>query len=125
MKELTRKFSYQDLKQTCEREGWRLPTKMEADNFNLDKSNKEAFWISNPPSREEDVLTHACVYDPQKKDTEMIANKSFIMKAIVIKIPCTFTDKGVVETSCGHSINYPEIKSFKYCPFCGKETLQK
>ena len=121
MKELIRSFSYENLMETCKKEGWRLPTRKEAKLFSL--NNKYSFWISDTPSDENDVETHACVYDPKKKDVEMIANKSFIMKSVVIKIPCTFTDKGVTETSCGHKINYPGIETFEYCPFCGRDAV--
>jgi len=80
LKSLIKKFSYNELVKTCKREGWRIPTAKEVKNR---KTEHDTFWIIDPPEKQ-DRKTHAHIYQKHFKDGHQIANKNFLMNAVVI-----------------------------------------
>jgi len=131
LKSLFKKFSYNELVKTCKREGWRIPTSKEVKNR---KTEHDTFWIIDPPEKQ-DRKTHAHIYQKHFKDGHQIANKNFLMNAVVIVeekvcgIKVYDDELKIFETECGErfefSLRDPTIKWFKFCPYCGstiKET---
>ena len=127
LKSLIKKFSYTDLVKTCKREGWRIPTSKEVKNR---KTDHDTFWITDPPEKQ-DRKTHAHIYQKHFKDGLQIANKHFLMNAVVIveekvcewKLQDDFADYW--RTSCGKDFiisndDTPKENGFKFCCYCGR-----
>lgn len=129
LKSLIKKFSYNELLKTCKRENWRIPTAKEVKNR---KTEHDTFWIIDPPEKQ-DRKTHAHIYQKHFKDGLQIANKHFLMNAVVIveEKVCEWKDEeesffdGYWHTSCGNDFSIsnsdtPNENGFKFCCYCGK-----
>jgi len=125
LKSLVKKFAYDELVKTCKRENWRIPTAKEVKNR---KTEHEDFWISDLPEKQ-DRKTHAHIYQQHFKDGLQIANKHFLMNAVVIVeekvcewklLDSEFCDW---TTSCQPNhrcmIGTPKDNEMKFCCYCG------
>lgn len=80
LKFLVQKFSYNELVKVCKKKNWKIPTEKEIKGK---KVPYDTFWITDPPEKQ-DRKTHAHIYQKQFKDGLQIANKHFLMNAVVI-----------------------------------------
>ena len=129
LKSLIKKFSYRDLLKTCEREGWQIPSSKDVEGKDLEH---EEFWVSDLPEKQ-DRETHAHIYNQRWSQVLQIANKHFLINAVVIVeekvcewkyVEDSFFD-GHWHTSCGNDFammndDSPNKNKFTYCCYCGK-----
>ncbi len=125
LKSLIKKFSYNDLVKTCKRENWRIPSSKEVKNR---KTAHDTFWISDPTEKQ-DRKTHAHIYSKHFKDGLQIANKHFLMNAVVVVEEKVCEWKGDDEfntynTSCENSFQLmegsPKDNEMEFCCYCGR-----
>lgn len=115
LKPLIKKFSYNELLKTCEKEGWKLPSSKDVEGKDLDH---EEFWISDLPEKQ-DRASHACIYNKRWPQAMQIANKHFLLNAVVI------VEEKVCE-NCKHSyssymLNPTHCKVVTFPYFCEVE----
>ena len=133
-KSLVKKFSYCDLIKVCKKNGWRIPSSKEVKNR---KADHDTFWVSDQPEKQ-DRKTHSHVYQKHFKDGLQIANKHFLMNAVVIVeeklCEWTYTDDtffdGHWHTSCKNDFSIsnddtPKENGFKFCCYCGYKIKEK
>ena len=85
MKQLIKKFSYDEIIDLCKKKGWRLPTRDEIKEATIEHEKLQLFWIDEDPG--EDRETHWTAYSPEDKDKKIIANKKFLESVVVVKPP--------------------------------------
>lgn len=81
LKPLVKTFSYNEIIEECEKQGWRLPTLAEVRDAELEYS---CVWISDRPSDYEWRGAHHRVFDVSKPDIEITANKQFRFHVVVV-----------------------------------------
>jgi len=126
LKHLIKPFSYNELVKEAEREGWIIPSSKDLENQDI---SYDEFWISDPITDDDmDISeTHAHINQIGSDGNFIVANKNFIMSAIVIVKPCTWKgdhEHGAYRSSCDNIFITSEgtymDNGMIYCPFCGK-----
>ncbi len=130
LKSLIKKFSYNDLLKTCEREGWQIPSSKDVEGKDLEH---EEFWVSDLPEKQ-DRETHAHIYNQRWSQVLQIANKHFLINAVVIVEEKVCEWKGDDEfntyhTQCEKSFQLMEgttkDNEMKFCCYCGEKIKEK
>jgi hypothetical protein len=81
MKELILTFGYNNILELCERKGWELPSSKDL-IYSKEKFVHESVWVTDTPEKEEDVETHAYVYN-FKRNKLILCNKNFKEHVVV------------------------------------------
>ncbi len=126
LKPLIKKFSYNDLLETCERKGWKIPAAKDVEGKELEYKE---LWVSDLPEKQ-DRKTHAHVYNQRLPQVLQIANKHFLMNAVVIVEEKTCEWNGYegfspYETKCGKTFRGHKDNNMKFCCYCGAKIKEK
>jgi len=82
IKQLVKKFGYNELENTCKEQGWRIPLKKEIENEKIDY---RYVWVCDK-IKEDDYPEEFYAYQMNTKTKELIPiNKKFIEHCVVIK----------------------------------------
>ncbi len=129
-KSLVQKFSYIKLLELSKNKCWKIPSSKDIIDQDIDH---EEFWVSDLPEKQ-DRQTHAHVYNKKLPQVLQIANKHFLLNAVVMVKEKTCEWKYVEDsffdghwhTSCGNDFamindDTPKDNKFKFCCYCGKK----
>ena len=80
VKVLIKKFDFNELVAECERQGWELPSATQVSNMNIPY---DRVWVTDPPIREEDKVSHAYSFS-KVSGSLLIINRNNLEYAVVM-----------------------------------------